>query len=283
MRRALLWCMATACLPAFDDPTAVVDEPRILAVRSEPAEARPGDPVRWRALIAAPEDATPDTVPEWAWCLQPRAVDERTAVTAACLTGEDRTPIPAQTPVPTDACARFGPNPPPTTGDEPPRRPADPDPTGGYYLPVHAGTDEAEAFGFVRLRCDLPGVTRAVFDAFQDRYRTNQHPGIIDFDAPPETEAGVAHTLVLRTDDKAAEPFVRYDVDIADLVDETETLTAHWYTTGGALGRSASPVIEGQASVEWTAGPGDEPIQLWVVVRDNRGGVSWETATVPLR
>ena len=43
-----------ACAPALDETTGLVSEPRILAVRGIPAEARPNTPVRYEALIAHP-------------------------------------------------------------------------------------------------------------------------------------------------------------------------------------------------------------------------------------
>lgn len=285
MRCALTLLLVTGCVPAFDNPAGFIDRTRILGVRSEPAEARPGEAVEWEVRWASPGPGasnTPPTPPQWAWCTQPRTAAERTAVSAECLDGEGLERTSGRGPVLTDACARFGPNTPPTTGDEPPRRPADPDPSGGYYLPIRAFTPQDEVFGFVRIRCDLPGVTRAIFDEFEDRYRANQHPEISAFEAEPDPDELGAWTLRVRMTDKSTEPYVRYDQDLGEIVDETETLTAHWYTDAGRLGRGRSAVVDGVATVSWQPSAEQVEARLWVVVRDDRGGLDWTSTSVEL-
>ena len=46
-----------ACKPDLGDPASLVTEPRILAVRSDPAEVEPTHMVAYQALIATPTGA----------------------------------------------------------------------------------------------------------------------------------------------------------------------------------------------------------------------------------
>ncbi len=194
-----------------------------------------------------------------------------------------------------DACARFGPNPPPTEGDTAPQRPADPDASGGYFLPVRAEADGAAAFGALRIRCDLPGVTRAIFDAFEERYFANEPPAIdrvlLGSGAPVSLEdvttvspnAETAITVELPSG--AAEPYVRYDSADGVLVDEREWLRVQWFITDGRLSAGqqtlfpsgAAPLV---ASTSWTAPSADATVHGWIVVTDARGGVVWTAFTV---
>ncbi|MEM6997226.1 MAG: hypothetical protein AAF721_42370, partial [Myxococcota bacterium] len=190
-RHGVVLLVATACVPSFDDRPWRVDRPRVLAVASMPAEVRPSDPLTLHALVVTP-DGPAEAVPEFSYCTQPRTAGERTAVTASCLRGEDLQATAASSVMLTDGCARFGPNPPPTQEGAAPQRAADPDPTGGYHVPVFARDVDlgAEGFGAVRIRCDLAGATRAIFDAFEMRYTANVAPTIADVapcDEPRET------------------------------------------------------------------------------------------------
>ncbi len=285
---------ALGCAPEFDDAPWRVDEARVLAIAATPPEARPGDPVLLTALTASP-DGTIETAPTWSVCTRPRTSAERTSVTARCLEEEFLEPTPASMLVLSDACARFGPNPPPTEGDTAPQRPADPDASGGYFLPVRAEADGAAAFGALRIRCDLPGVTRAIFDAFEERYFANEPPAIdrvlLGSGAPVSLEdvttvspdAETAITVELPSG--AAEPYVRYDSADGVLVDEREWLRVQWFITDGRLSAGqqtlfpsgAAPLV---ASTSWTAPSADTTVHGWIVVTDARGGVVWTAFTV---
>ncbi|MEN0067090.1 MAG: hypothetical protein AAGA48_33475 [Myxococcota bacterium] len=276
----MIWLIG--CLPTFEDRAGRVDEPRILAVRGLPAEARPNAPITLEALAVSPEEPMPSSV-QWSYCEEPRTVDERTAVTAACAQGDALVSVTAATVIPGDACARFGPNPPPVEGDEPPRRPADPDPTGGYFLPYQAATEAARAFGFQRIRCDLSGATRVIFDAFEDRYVENEHPTIEALLVPERLGVGETVTLGVRTAPEDAEPYVVYVAEESALFDRIETLTASFYTTAGGLSQSRVELADGRATTQFTAPSEPGVVEGWVVVVDARGGVVWDGFTMEIR
>ncbi len=291
---ALASLMTPACTPEFNDAPWRVDESRVLAIAATPPEARPGDPVMLTALTASP-DGTLTIAPQWSVCTRPRTSAERTSVTARCLEGESLEPTSASMLVLSDACARFGPNPPPTEGDAAAQRPADPDPSGGYFLPLRAEADDAVAFGALRIRCDLPGVTRAIFDAFEDRYFANELPQIAGValgsgPALPQDEAVTVDAqseveIAVELPATAAETYVRYDSAAGVLLDEREWLRVQWFVTEGALSAGQQTVsFSGSsasiASTTWTAPSESATVHGWVVVTDARGGVAWRGFTL---
>ena len=308
MRRALvLVAVGCACAPSFDDEPWRVTEPRVLAIRSEPAEARPGERVELTLLIAAPA-GTADSRAELGFCLAPRTLAERNAVSASCLDGASPAlrsiPLAAAAEIPRAACARFGPDAPPSEPGQPPLRPMDPDPTGGYFVPVRAvlGATDRLAFGLVRLRCALPGAPGEIVSEFLERYTPNANPVIATIGASslaggerdPETlgpiSAGSVLDLRLRWEAGAAERYPVYDPALVRLVDHTESIRASWYASAGELagdraGKSEDEAALGEREVvsRWTAPLAPGPVWLWAVLRDGRGGVSWRQIVIEVR
>ena len=289
--RHLLPAIALAlcgCFPQFDDTPWLVDAPRILAVRGDPAEAEPLERVIFDALVATPDGTS---VPiEWAFCLRPRTLEERNGVAPECLQPEGEAIQPLGGPsgeIPLDACARFGPNPPPAEPDQPPLRPADPDTTGGYYLPVRASIPEASlvTFGFERLRCSLAGAPRDVFREYQERYANNVNPRIeaVELVEGNAVAPGREVTVRVRTSTASAESYVQYDQTSVAIVDRVETLVVSWFTNAGRFelerrGLTEEEIAAGVLSVEnrWTAPPEARSVIIWAVLRDSRGGVDWQ-------
>ena len=280
---------SAACFPEFEDRPYLLREPTILAVRSTPAEVAPGAMLALDALLATPAGTSADT-PSWAYCVEPRRIEERTSVTATCLTGQSLQPIadPSAVPMLGDACFKFGPVSPPAEGDAQPRRPSDPDPSGGFYVPVRAAAGpETISFGFVRVRCDLAGATRAIFDAFQQRYTNNVNPdvGELVIDGRAETQvavgAGATVELSLVPAGGASEPYVVYSAFESALFDRTEVLTISWYVTDGTLTRASQSLDADELAAgarfetTWQAPSGASTVYGWAILRDDRGGVDW--------
>ncbi len=285
-----------ACVPEVEDRPWLVEGPRVIGLSASPAEARPGQAVVFSALVADVDGPAEGPV-QWAWCTRPRTAGERTGVTESCLRGDDLEVVANPAVVLPDACALFGPNPPPAEGDETPQRPADPDPSGGYFFPVRASATAVDetAFGFVRIRCDLPGVTRAIFEAFEAEYSTNNHPELEGFGVDDEGRSGATRLHVVDTADDptvrlavrvandAAERYVVYDGERGRLVPQREQLVARWYVTAGELSRASSPVLGLEADVDWTPPAPGSQAWAWVVVTDDRGGTSWASAEFAIR
>jgi hypothetical protein len=175
-----------ACDPAGDDRPWFVDAPRLLAVRSEPAEAPPGGTVQLTAFTLGPFGPTGDAL-RWGRCARRKPLTELGPVDPACLREQPEAWIPlGEAPgvplsLPPDACRLFGPDRPDPKPGEPAGRPVDPDTSGGYYQPFAVALGSAPSAGFTRLRCDLSGATQQAVISFGRLYRPNENPAIEAF------------------------------------------------------------------------------------------------------
>ncbi|MDB4944609.1 MAG: hypothetical protein JWP97_4143 [Labilithrix sp.] len=318
MRRLVLALLAgaAACRPSLDEDLSHVDGPRILAVQSEPPEARPGERTTLRALYTDGRAAPLAAPLSWSFCVARPALAEPTALAAACLDGAPGAllalggGLTVAGTVPADACSKFGPERPlASVPGQPAGRPADPDATGGYYLPglvEAAGADEA-TFS-VRLRCGLAGATQADAAAFEQSYTPNQNPvleevSLVRGDGAVEqladgAEAAVAPGELLGVRASwpsceappcaGAEPYPRFDPASRSLVASREALQVSWLATRGRFadartGRGESDLARDVATT-WTApSEPDAAITVWLVLRDSRGGVGLRSFRLRLR
>lgn len=264
--------LSRACTPSLEDDAVRADFPRVLAVRAEPAEAKPGEKVVLRAL------ATDGTTIAWSFCVARKGLAETGPIAQECLAyPEERVRFGAgETAVatlPRDACRLFGPDPPiGTTGG----RPVDPDGTGGYYQPGLA----ADAVFSVRLRCNLAGATQEQTSDFEARYRTNANPEITEITINGAPIADEFHArpgdrlhIHLAWPDAAAEPYVAFDPASRAIVDRRESLRVSWLTTSGAFTHSRTDAPDNDFTVAGDA-------TLYFVVRDDRGGVAFRSLKV---
>ena len=105
----------SACIPEFDEDPSLVAEPRILAVRAQPAEGEENEQIELAALVAVPAGGTA-FAPAWAFCSAPKPLTELGPVAQPCIEGfGSETPIltalgrgeTIQARVPQDACRVF--------------------------------------------------------------------------------------------------------------------------------------------------------------------------------
>jgi hypothetical protein len=178
--------MSFSCVPTFSDETSRISEPRLLAVRSEPAEAKPGASVVLRALAVDEQGEVMNTNElAWAFCKARKPLTELGPVAPDCLSrfGESTDEIEpigegndVSAVVPTDACRRFGPlSPPLEPGQSVPGRAADPDATGGFFQPILVGNPEP-VLSRLRIQCGPSGLPQAEAVAFNQGYRPNENP-----------------------------------------------------------------------------------------------------------
>lgn len=187
-RIAILFSILSACVPDVDVDESLLGEPRLLAVRAEPAEAGPGESVRFVALYAGSAGAIDDAPIDWALCSARKPLAELGPVSQACLELTHPALVPigegieASGAVPREACRLFGPEPPPAEDGAPAGRPVDPDVTGGYAQPLRLrvpGNDaDSVALFELRLACGLFGATQAEAAEHAQRYRRNVAPEI---------------------------------------------------------------------------------------------------------
>jgi len=302
----------TGCGVDFDDHLSLVSEPRVLAIRSEPAEAKPGTQVRYQALVArgGADGVLPDM--GWAFCNERKPLAELGPVNLLCLEREGENLVQigegstAQGTLPRQGCRNFGPSAPPASGGEPAGRPVDPDASGGYHQPVRIfveGPEPAVTLGQTRIVCGLAGATPEQLGEFNRRYTANQNPELQglsvvrggeerafvpgpEFDPANVVRAG--ERLRLRASWAScaeapctgAEPYVVYEVGARTVVDRRESIRVSWYATGGdfaqsGTGREASDFDSTTDNI-WTAPTQPGPVRLWTVIRDDRGGVGWQ-------
>lgn len=285
-----------ACEPELDQRLSIIDEPRVLAVISEPAETRPQTQAVHRVHLAGP-DGTITTAITWAFCTEPKPPTEDNVVNARCLgnavreLGTSAESITAITPV--DSCMRFGPD--VSSGDY---RPRSPDLTGGYYQPIRvtlpAELGAAVTFASHRISCNLANAPVDVVRQYRERYVANINPpppAIVRADGAilATARAGERVDLLATWQAGSAEAYVSYQQSSASLLDRREGLRVSWYATAGELcsdatGRTEQELAEGLGADEqapagdsancWRAP--DEPgrATLWIVLRDSRGGSS---------
>jgi hypothetical protein len=271
LKTALLGAAICACEPAPEADPSRIDAPRIIAIHAEPPEAAPGEAVALQVVVALPDDAPLS----WAWCATPKPPTENNSVDPACL-ADGVMPIPqtgvaVMSALPADGCRLFGPQSP-----GPGLRARDADITGGYFQPVRVQTAATQAIGLVRLRCNLAQAPLAAAQRFAMEYVPNQNPEMV-LDIPDNVTAG--QTVRLRVSSPSAEPYLRFDPQRRELIEDAETLVVSWFATQGQLAEPRTTVVDGVAEVAWTAGASGAA-RVYAVVRDSRGGSASAEAVV---
>jgi hypothetical protein len=293
MRRRLLAsacaALSATCIPNLGPGDSAITSTRILAVRADPAEAPPGTKVTFTSFVAGTGGALAGSSVVWDFCTAPRPLTDDNVVSNACLAtgalvsaGAGPTLTAA---TPSKGCSLFGPDTPPGGF-----RPADPDPTGGYYQPLRADLAGAEtAFALARIHCDLANADAAAATAFAAAYKPNQNPAL---DPVTLTIGGAAANLSsVPTGAKVtftaswppadAESYAYFDVATQAVTTQHEAMQVAWYSTAGtfateATGRAASDPAASSTNT-WTAPSSPGPAHVFVVLRDDRGGVDFAT------
>jgi hypothetical protein len=292
--------VAAGCRPDLGAPSSRVTGPRILAIQGDPAEAKPGQDVTYHILVATPDGTMTDPQVQWAVCTASKPLTENNVVSVECL-GDAATAVgdPAASVVvttPADACARFGPDVPPTVSGQPPFRPRDPDVTGGYYQPVRATLGTSVAFGLERITCNVAGASLDIAQQYRDRYVANTNPSLLPLTpaqggqavALDSLPAGTTVTFMASWTPESVETFPVYDPATQTLVDHREAVRVSWFATGGNFSSNHTGRTEAEpdttTSNEWTAPAEPGAVHLWIVLRDSRGGVdfaSYELNVIP--
>lgn len=199
LKRVGLFALLVACRPDLNLRQSYVDGPRILAVRSVPAEAETKQGVSLEALVVDPSGNTPPFTVDWAICIARKPLAELEPVNPICTSRVGDFLIPlgqgmgASGTVPSDACRLFGPEVPAPKPGEPFGRPTDPDPTGGYYLPIRVilATDKGDEaiVGTTRLSCGVAGASSGEATEFRQHYHVNANPiiGALKVNGSPAT------------------------------------------------------------------------------------------------
>jgi len=216
--------------------------------------------------------------------------------------------------IPADTCRLFGPVAPDTVPGQPTGRPVDPDETGGYYQPVRlditgasASSSSDASIGAVRIACGLSDAPSDVATQFAGSYHMNVSPAVASLSivrsggatvtVPPgatasaTVSAGEQVTLEASwascTDGEAActgsEYYLLFDPQTRALTTAREAIRVAWYATGGMLADDTDGLTSDQVtssslvSNAWTAPSATGVVRFWLVIRDDRGGQSWQS------
>jgi hypothetical protein len=84
-----------------------------------------------------------------------------------------------------------------------------------------------------------------------------------------------------------AETYVNLDITSYNLVTQREGMDIAWFATGGSFdddrtGRASSDSANSTPN-SWHAPTQPGPVYMWVVLRDDRGGVGWQEYTLDVR
>ena len=280
------------CLPDPGAPASLLISPRLLAVRADPPETKPGAAVTYEALVIDADGTRAETSVRWAFCASPKPLTETNSVSSACLDDAGVRPIAGNgasitATTPDDACALFGPDTPP--GDF---RPRDADVTGGFYQPVRIEALGLVAFDRQRVTCNLPNAPVDAAIELQQRYHANANPALTPLVARvdgalvalEDIPAGAHVYFEVGWGEGDAEAYPMFDPGAQRIVDRREALRVAWFATAGKLaaevtGRSESE-LEVSTENTWDAPSTPGTTKLWLVLRDSRGGVDFASYEV---
>jgi hypothetical protein len=292
MRACTLLLLLVACKPDLGAGQSLVTTTRFLAVKGEPAEAVPGSMITYTLLVGSPDGTVMNPGVNWAFCMAPKPLTENNAVAAACegddpmniaLIGGPAAMIQAATPM--KACSIFGPEPPDQLPGQPPLRPRDPDITGGFYQPVRVWmTGADDAFALERIKCNLPNAPIDVVQEYVKRYVVNTNPHIAGVNFPPSVAPGAKTTFQASWTPDSVETYPVFDLVTRTLVDHREAMRVSWYATAGEFvhdrtGRSETET-DTTTDNDWTAPTAGGVVHFWIVLRDSRGGIDFQSFDV---
>jgi hypothetical protein len=301
MRRVLsipLLLLTVSCRPDFGERDSLITRTRIVAVRGEPADVAPGASATYSLLVASPAGVVSPSA-SWAFCVTPKLLTENGVASAACLGAAGVVPIAGgaasvTAAIPGNACGVFGPE----LGSAD-LRPRDPDVTGGFYQPVRVtafGRDTTDtAYGLERLECKLTNASADVVTDYAARHKPNLNPELQPLTAAVRGAAvtlgaippGAPVTLRASWPAAAVETYVMLDPGSGTLVDRRESMRVSWYATAGSFesDRTGRDESEPETFTEnvWTAPSERTTTHLFVVLRDSRGGVAFETYDLDTR
>jgi hypothetical protein len=274
-------------VPTLTNDDALIETTRVLAVRADPAEAKPGTAVTFTALVASPIGTVVSAPITWSFCTAPKPLTDDDVVSYACLdpsslvAAGDGESTEATTPA--SGCSLFGPDTPPGGF-----RPVAPDVTGGYYQPLRADLPGAGvAFELARIQCDLANAPAAAVTQFAAAYHDNVNPTLAPLAATVDggavslgsIHAGARLVLTASWPAAAAETYAYFDPAARTVTTKRESMAVAWYATSGALDTESTGRAEGDLATTttdgWVAPGAAGTARLWIVLRDSRGGVDF--------
>jgi hypothetical protein len=299
--------VALGCKPEVGQAPSLITDYALLAVKGDPAEAKPDENVVYSFLLASPSGTVTDATAGWDVCETPKPPAENSSVASACNPPEPGAAT-GQTfaaPVLTKACMLFGPIAPPVATGQPSIRPRDPDSTGGYYLPVRVkfpalATGSLTGFAFERITCNLANAATDIVDDYNKRYQPNNHPGIAATDVIRAD--GSSFNLDSGSPTIAPGESVVFQATFADGSAETFPVLNPDRRRAGGPDREPVHVLVCYIRIVCTRphrrgrhrdrhfdqqylespGHGRDNGTLWLVLRDSRGGTAFKSYSIQM-
>jgi hypothetical protein len=150
------------------------------------------------------------------------------------------------------------------------------------------------AFVLERIRCNLPNAPLEIAVKLAKQYVPNRNPKLLPIQAlvngiPGSLDglpAGEPIRFQMGWTAEDAETFLAFDPASQTLIQRREALRLFWYATSGTFahdvtGRAADDNDTTTTNV-WYAPNDSGAVFLWVVVRDNRGGMDFAAYTLSI-
>jgi hypothetical protein len=287
--------LSAACRPELLDHDSVIHTPRVLAVKSEPAEAKPGTVLALTALVAVPPLTDAPGGPRWSLCTAPKPLTENNVVSSLCL-GSSSSLVPLgegqsiTLATAYNACTLFGPD-----ASSAGLRPRDPDLTGGYFQPLRLDlAGAAPTFHLQRVSCNLADASAELAREFGLEYVANENPQLAPLIASvagkmvglDSIHAGSRVELEVGWSATDAEQYAYFDRAAQVISTRREAMSVSWYVSGGELDSETTGRSEEDLSLTtsnaWIAPTQPEMVRLWLVLRDSRGGVDFAQYEIPV-
>ena len=288
--RLLVGLVLVGCAPSFDEHPYQIADARLIAVIAEPAEVRPGDTVTLSPVVAG--RGTGEL--SFRFCTAQLPLTDPRPASERCFDDPGIALTPhgnaARGSVPTDACARFGPDP---AGAK--LRPSDADATGGFYQPVVVEGLGTVSLALLRIHCPLPDAPADLSNELARRYELNQNPefGALQqmlscSPADVALHAGAPNELIINWSEASRESYVWLAPGAGALETRHEQLRVSWFVSNGSLASSATGGSETDratfSSNTFAPDPGVDSAELWLVLQDSRGGNAakhWRFSVAP--
>jgi hypothetical protein len=259
------------------DQSWLVNKPRILAVRAEPAEPRPGDTVTFEALFPDPTGEIATTL--WVACPPSEAL----GLVIACMPAADASAT-TKGEEPTNGALVIGMQP-----------LFDPD----YDVPLDIldkteDKNEGEiitiqVIGAPDIDMEMDTGVQLDLNVFEigtkglvvsEAVTPNNNPVVADFfvngatvdGKTAQVQAGATITLEAKLQDDSVESYQYINSD-GITEERTEEPYGLWYTTSGSIQGDTS--IFPSLATSWTAPDTATSGTWWFVIRDRRGGLAW--------
>jgi hypothetical protein len=265
---SLLLLLPFACLWGCDGPPEkreTIKELRVLAIKAEPPAAKPGADIKLSTLLAGPSSQTASTT--WYACPTTQTNPDLgcNAETGTKLTNTSGTSTTYT--IPSDALKDLSPT---------------EEATGRYlYLTLVVKTDKEEVTAVKRIVVSsTPANINPTIEAVSITATGSQTP----LKSPFSVGLDAVFQLAVTLGPNAIETYQQIAPD-GTTSQAKETIFVSWYTTEGEYEKGY--LTKGDTRTNQWKTPKEMPespnARLFVIVRDGRGGVSWQEVDVTLK